>query len=122
MKFLVENWYIIVAFAAMIALAVLYVNAFVKKPRSKQIEAVKQWLLYAVSEAEKVLGSGTGSLKLRYVYDKFVQKFPWVATFVSFDTFSIWVDEALERMKELLKSNTALQNYVEDMDPIRKEA
>ena len=28
---------------------------------------VKEWLLWAVTQAEQYLGSGTGALKLRYV-------------------------------------------------------
>ena len=40
---------------------------FFKYPRSKQIECFKEWLVYAVSLAEKDLGNGTGALKLRQV-------------------------------------------------------
>ena len=37
---------------------------------------VKEWLLWAVTQAEQYLGSGTGALKLRYVYDLAVEAFP----------------------------------------------
>ncbi|MFR6482019.1 MAG: hypothetical protein ACLUPD_10785 [Anaerotignum faecicola] len=46
---------------------------------AEQREKVKEWLLLAVTEAEKELGSGTGQLKLRYVYDLFLRRFPAVA-------------------------------------------
>ena len=65
-----------------------------------------------MTEAEKELGSGTGQLKLRQVYDLFVQRFPAVAAVISFDTFSGWVDEALEQMREMLEQNQNVQKYV----------
>lgn len=73
---------------------------------------VKKWLVYAVTVAEKQLGSGTGQLKLRTVYDMFMTKFPKLSIFIGFDTFSGWVDIALEEMNKLLE-NPAVKNYVE---------
>ena len=67
-----------------------------------------------MTEAEKELGSGTGQLKLRQVYDLFVQRFPAVAAVISFDTFSGWVDEALEQMREMLAKNEQVAAYVEN--------
>ena len=55
-----------------------------------------------------------GQLKLRQVYDLFVQRFPAVAAVISFDTFSIWVDEALEQMREMLAKNEHAAAYVEN--------
>ena len=66
---------------------------FFKLPRESQIAKVKEWLLFAVMQAEKELGSGTGQLKLRYVYDMFVSKFPYLVQFVSFEFFSKLVDD-----------------------------
>lgn len=64
------------------------------------------------SEAEKQLGGGTGQLKLRLVYDWFVQKFPVVAAVLPFRVFSAWVDTALETMKKWLEDNKNVANYV----------
>ena len=69
-------------------------------------------LLYAVTKAEKELGGGTGQIKLRYVYDMFVARFAWLARVISFEAFSMMVDEALERMKKMLESNKAMQTLV----------
>ena len=77
-----------------------------------QKSKVIEWLKYAVSEAEKQLGGGTGQLKLRLVYDWFVQKFPVVAAVVPFRVFSAWVDTALETMKKWLEDNKNVANYV----------
>ena len=95
-----------------IALIILSVLNFIRLPKNKQLEKVKQWLLIAVTEAEKVLGSGTGRLKLSYVYDLFVTKFPWLAKIVPFETFSTLVDEVLEDMRKLIEANPNVNEYV----------
>ena len=85
---------------------------FMKLPKNQQLEKVKQWLLIAVTEAEKALGSGTGRLKLSYVYDLFVTKFPWLAKIIPFETFSTLVDEVLEDMRKLIEANPNVNEYV----------
>lgn len=47
-----------------------------------------------------------------YVYDMFVARFAWLARVISFEAFSMMVDEALERMKKMLESNKAMQTLV----------
>lgn len=112
MNIILENWYIILAaVAAGIAIGIA-VYHFVKQPKAAQLEKVRQWLLWAVVEAEKALGSGTGQLKLRHVYDLFVARFTWLAKIISFDTFSNMVTDALEEMQELLKNNPAVALYL----------
>ncbi len=69
--------------------------------------------MWAVTEAEKDLGGGTGKLKLRQVYDLFVTRFPWLAKIVSFELFSGMVDDALEEMREMLAQNKAVKELVE---------
>lgn len=112
MDFIVENWYILVGLLAIIAAVVIYIVRFFKQPTEKQLESIKEWLLWATTEAEKLFGSGTGKLKLRYVYDLFAETFPWLAKIVSFETFSKLVDSALGDMNNLLASNNAVQLYV----------
>lgn len=112
MKFLVENWFVIVALAALGACAGFAIYSFVKMPSEKQLNKVREWLLYAVTVAEKELGAGTGKLKLRYVYDMFVQRFGWLAKAITFEMFSIMVDEALEKMKTMLSDNKDIQKLV----------
>lgn len=78
----------------------------------KQPKKIKEWLLWAVIEAEKDFDAGMGQVKLRQVYDLFVNKYPTVSFFVSFETFSKWVDEALAVMHSLIESNVNLDAYV----------
>ena len=73
---------------------------------------IKRWLFYAVTEAEKALGSNTGKLKLAQVFANFLGVFPFLSKFVSFATFSKWVDIALEEMRKYLKSNQNANDYV----------
>ena len=82
-------------------------------PRGAQLKKVREWLLLAVTQAEKELGSKTGKLKLRTVYDAFLTKFPWLAPVISFDRFSELVDDALEEMRDMLDKNEAVKALVE---------
>lgn len=112
MNFIIDNWYIILALSlAAIALIVAIVRFF-KSDKKTWLANVKEWLLYATTLAEKELGGGTGKLKLRYVYDMFVVKFPWLAKIISFEYFSSLVDETLGSMNDLLTTNNAVQLYV----------
>ncbi len=112
MNFFINNWYLIVAGVAVLAGAGYSVYVFVKRPHTEQLKSVKEWMLFAVTRAEKELGSGTGKLKLRYVYDMFIAKFPWLGKVVSFEMVSMMVDDALEEMREMLESNKAVKEYV----------
>ncbi len=112
MKFLVENWYVFVALLAVLECVIYAGYRFLKLPTKAQAAKVKEWLLWAVTNAEKELGGGTGKLKLRQVYDLFVQRFPAVAMAVSFDTFRQWVDDALTEMRKMLVENQAAAELV----------
>lgn len=112
--FIMNNWLTIILSIAALAVFVVKVVQFVRAPSDKQIENLKEWLKLAVTEAEAALGSGTGQLKLRDVYDMAVEKFPWVGEFITFETFSTWVDEALKWMNNQLESNENVKAYVVD--------
>jgi len=94
----------------------LFVNAekFIKLPKSKKIEKIEEWLKYAVAYAESELGSNTGKLKLRKVYDMFLKQFPKIAKHVSFDTFSKWVDDALVWLNEQIQNNKDIKDLIEN--------
>ncbi len=112
LDFLMTNWQWIAGVIIIITAAIITLIKFDKKTRDEQIHQVKEWLLYAVMEAEKELGSGTGALKLRFVYDMFITKFPLLVALIPFSTFSSFVDEALDKFKKLLATTPELQAYV----------
>lgn len=92
--------------------AMLFIVNFCKAGQAQQMQMISEWLLLAVVQAEKELGGKTGEIKLRYVYDKFLQRFDKVAMFITFEQFSGMVDVALDRMKILLSSNAVIAHYV----------
>lgn len=113
-SFLIENWYFLVLILAVVVIAIIAIIKFFRQPSAEQMRKVKEWLLLAVIEAEKIFGGKTGEIKLRYVYDLFIMRFPAIAKVISFETFSFLVDEALDRFKKILETNTAVQEYVEE--------
>ena len=113
MAWLANNWSFLVVFFSAVVLFIIYSKKFAEKPSSEQIIKLKEWLLWAVVQAEKELGGKVGVLKLRMVYDMAVSRFPSLMAFISFELFSKYVDEALEQMRHLLESNERLKDYVE---------
>ena len=90
----------------------ILVAGFLKLGKDKQIKIINEWLLLAVIKAEKELGDGTGQVKLRYVYDLFIDKFRFASTFISFNQFSTLVDAALVIMREMVSNNDQIKNYI----------
>ncbi len=111
-NFILDNWYLLLVLLFCVVVAVLTIKKFLQQPQDKQIAKVQEWLLYAVAQAEKEFGSGTGQLKLRFVYDSFVARFPQVAAMITFETFSTMVDIALSKFNNMLTSNKKVQSYV----------
>lgn len=107
-----DNLIMILVIIIGIAAAGLFVVWFFKQTKEKQIEMLQQWLILAVVRAEKELGEGTGQLKLRYVYDKFIKEFKFLAKVISFEEFSKYVDDALEAMKHMIQNNKNVVNYI----------
>lgn len=100
----IVEWVVPCLAALLIALVLLLLNQ-----KRKSIE----WLKWAVSEAEKQLGGGTGQLKLRQVWDWYCGKFPRLASIIPFNLFSKWVDKALDTMRMWLDGNKNFVDYIE---------
>ena len=90
----------------------IMICCFLKLSKEKQIEMIKQWLLFIVIEAEKELGGGTGAVKLRFVYDKFINRFKFASKFITFEMFSQLVDEVLETMRFMIQNNPSIAAYI----------
>lgn len=112
MNWIVDNWYVLLALCCVLAVAIYSAVYFIKQPNESKCVMVKEWLKWAVVEAEKLYQGGTGQIKLRYVYDLFISKFPWMVKVVSFSLFSMWVDDALVWMREQLEKNDNIKGYV----------
>ncbi|MEK4713494.1 hypothetical protein [Sporosarcina sp. FSL K6-5500] len=112
MNNLIDNWFVIVAIVVLLIFVGIMIFAFLKQPSEGQLRKIKEWLLFAVTQAEVELGTGTGRLKLRYVYDLFITKFKWFAYLISFEAFSDLVDDALDEMRDMLATNRAVYDLV----------
>jgi len=114
MEWIIDNWFVVVGLIAVVVAVILAVFRFFKMPNDKQKAKVKEWLIWACIEAEKALQSGTGKLKLREVWNKFVSipAFSFIAKTISFEEFETWVTEALIIVKNMLINNPSLAAYV----------
>lgn len=110
---LFTDWVLIAAALVVIGMSFYVMWSFSRKPREEQIEQLREWLLYGCTLAEQRFGSSTGKLKLHYVYDLFVQRFPALVHLISFDRFCELVDDALDQMRGMLSTNKAIKAIVE---------
>lgn len=116
MEFIIEHWSTIAGVLVIVIGAIVSIIKFVKSGKAIQLANIEEWLVYATAIAEKELGGGTGQLKLRYVYDMFIAKFPTLSKIIKFEQFSKMVDKSLEHMKGMLESNKAVNNFVTGSD------
>ena len=83
MNWLVDNFYSIIVMTLLFAGLGCGVYLMLTNSNNKQKEIILTWLLQAVVEAEKKFGSKSGQLKLSYVYDLYITKFPVMAITMS---------------------------------------
>ena len=113
MEFIIDHWFIILLILVVIANVIFDIIHFKNLPSEKKVEKIKEWLLQAVMMAEKEYGSGTGALKLSVVYAEFCKQLPWLAKAIPFEVFSDYVDEALDRMRDILRKNKNIAAVIE---------
>lgn len=112
MDLIIAYWDVIVGLIVLFGVGTVAVIQFLKSPKSAQMEKVKEWLIWACLEAEKIMGSKLGEAKLRFTYDLFLKRFPFMSKIISFELFSSLVDEALVTVRKMLESNVKAQAYV----------
>lgn len=100
-EFLQQHW-LLILFAIAAVGTLIYIA--IKEP-----QRIKQWLVWACSQAELALGSGTGMLKLREVYDMFITQYPIFSKIIPFSLFQRWTEESLLVFKNWLESNATAQ-------------
>ena len=104
MEWLIDNWSLLVVLVCAIGAGVMGCKKFIQSGKTNQIQKVKEWLLYACVTAEQEFGSGKGRLKLRYVYDMFVEKFGVIKYIITFEEFSVLVDDVLDSAIEFFEN------------------
>ena len=105
LQWIAENWFVIVVVC-------LFLLGIIIAIMNKQ--QAKEWLKWCVTKAEQELGSGTGQIKLRQVYDMFIERYPMFSKFVPFSVFSKWVDDALIFLRDQLEKNAKVKELVEN--------
>jgi hypothetical protein len=95
-------WTIIISALVGFAAGGIITGLVLTHTKNQLLKKVKEWLIFAVSDADKYLEGEAGALKLRAVYDEFLSKFPSLVKWVSFDTFSNLVDDALDTYKGII--------------------
>lgn len=105
-NFILANWDFILLIVAAISVVVFAVF--------KGNKSVVMKMLYAlVTEAEKDLGSGTGSLKLATVIEAIYPKLPAIIKmFVTDKTLQKWIEDALATAKTAWEKNANIANYI----------
>lgn len=98
--------------AKTITILVVFVIVAILAILALRFSAFRNWLVFAVTEAEKALGSGTGQLKLRYAYDLAIKTFPVIAKIIPFELFSWLVDCALNVMNKMIDNNNEIAKAI----------
>lgn len=105
-NFILANWdfILLIVFAIVALLFAIF----------KGNKSVVMKMLYAlVTEAEKDLGSGTGSLKLATVIEAIYPKLPAIIKmFITDKTLQKWIEDALAAAKSAWEKNTNIANYI----------
>lgn len=96
-----------------IVVLLIIVGAYVKI-RNLINNNLIEWLVDKVADAEAYFGSETGQLKLRSVYNVFVQNRPILAVLISFDRFSDLVDAALDKFEAMLDENGKIKEWYDN--------
>lgn len=100
MSFIINNYLLLIALGV-IALALgLIIYDFIKASDKERKEKILTVLVNLTFIAEKTLGEKTGSLKRSQVYNQFKKLCPFLASFVSMETFDTLLDEAIAIMEE----------------------
>ena len=112
LKMILENWLIFVIVVVLLGLTVYAVLRFLKLTPQQQLDKIRIALLYMVTEAEKELKRKTGQVKSAMVWDWLVERFPIITLFITEEKYDELLDEALEKFKKMLESNSSLYDYV----------
>ena len=107
-----EQWW------EVIAVGIIVVAAVVIHLRDMWKGNIVEWIVGICAEMEIAFGDGTGFLKLRGAYDTFVRAFPVMSKIISFETFSGWVDVALAKLNDTMKSNTSIKKYINGVEGV----
>ncbi len=105
-EFLISNW------ASLLTILVFAIVLVLLTFRGKK-DIVSKILYALVTEAEKIYGKGTGSVKFAYVMEKIYSYIPAVVkVFITYDRLKIMIEEALAAAKIKWTEETGIEDYL----------
>lgn len=96
-------------------LLIVFIIAFIYT-LTVQPSRIKNWLMNACFDAEKLYGSKTGDIKREYVYSLFTEKFKILSNFITYNKFCKMIDKILEVLNELIKNNKSIKDLVDPLN------
>lgn len=118
LQWLIQNVLTIMIVLLLLCAIILVVMKFLKLTPKEQLAKVQACLLAWVTEAERLLQSKTGQVKKSLVWTWVKNKFPIIAMFISEETYDKILDDALDKLREMLLTNDALYKYVYGKDRV----
>ncbi len=109
-EFIMSNW------ASLIVILAFVVTLVILAIRGKKDIVAK--ILYAlVTEAEKIYGAGTGSVKFAYVVEKAYSYLPAILkVFITYERLKQMIEEALAAAKIKWAEEAGVSDYLKEPD------
>lgn len=111
LEFLAHNWDSLLVILVFIGLIIFFAVKGKKKIVYKMLYAL-------VTEAEKIYGSGTGSVKFAYVVEKVYSYMPAILKiFITYDALKDMIERALAEAKIAWGKEAGVEYYLSDRPP-----
>jgi hypothetical protein len=106
LEFLANYW-------SSVLVVLIFVAIFIYFAVRGKKEIVYKMLYALVTEAERVYGSGTGSVKFAYVLEKIYSAMPAILKpFITYDRLKALIEKALEEAKIKWAQEAGIENYL----------
>lgn len=107
LNFLAQNWDSLLVIAVFVGLIIFFAVKGKKKIVYKMLYAL-------VTEAEKIYGSGTGSVKFAYVVEKVYSYMPAILkVFITYNALCDMIEKALAEAKVVWGKEAGIETYLE---------
>ena len=111
LEFLAHNWDSLLVILVFIGLIIFFAVKGKKKIVYKMLYAL-------VTEAEKIYGSGTGSVKFAYVVEKVYSYMPAIPKiFITYEALRDMIERALEEAKIAWGKEAGIEYYLTEATP-----
>lgn len=114
-EFIITHW------ASLLVLLIFIITIIILLLRGKKDIAAK--IIYSlVTEAEKIYGGGTGSVKFAYVVEKAYSYMPAILKlFITYEDLKKLIEKVLAEAKVKWAEEAGIENYIKQPDPFPAE-